>query len=115
MSKPNDALEIIKALGLPRGQQNERSALTLLALANVKKRGRWANTQQPLLRIWDIMAFMRKSYGKNYAANSRETIRRQTIHQFEQARVVDRTPTTRHGQPTAARMSIRSRMRLRQF
>jgi adenine-specific DNA-methyltransferase len=46
----------------------------------------------PLLRIWDIMGFMRDNYGKNYAANSRETIRRQTIHQFEQARIVDRNP-----------------------
>lgn len=35
---------------------------------------------------------MRDHYGKNYAANSRETIRRQTIHQFEQARIVDRNP-----------------------
>ena len=38
------------------------------------------------------MAFMREKYGKDYAANSRETIRRQTIHQFEQARLVDRNP-----------------------
>ena len=30
--------------------------------------------------------------GKDYAANSRETIRRQTVHQFEQARLVDRNP-----------------------
>jgi hypothetical protein len=36
------------------------------------------------------MGFMRDQYGKDYAANSRETIRRQTIHQFEQARLVDR-------------------------
>ena len=35
---------------------------------------------------------MREKYGKDYAANSRETIRRQTIHQFEQARIVDRNP-----------------------
>jgi len=48
--------------------------------------------QQPLLRIWDIMAFMREEYGKDYAANTRETVRRQTVHQFEQARVVDRNP-----------------------
>ena len=38
------------------------------------------------------MGFMRKRYRKDYAANSRETIRRQTIHQFEQARLVDRNP-----------------------
>lgn len=90
MSKTDEALAILRALGLPRAQQNQRSALTLLALANVKPRGRWRKAQQPRLRIWDIMAFMREHYGKDYAANSRETIRRQTIHQFEQARIVDR-------------------------
>ena len=90
MSKPDDALEIIRALGLPKGQQNERSALTLLALANIGPDGQWTDTEQPLLRIWDIMGFMRDQYDKDYAANSRETIRRQTVHQFEQARVVDR-------------------------
>jgi adenine-specific DNA-methyltransferase len=38
------------------------------------------------------MGWMRDHFGKDYAANSRETIRRQTIHQFEQARLVDRNP-----------------------
>lgn len=92
MGKREEALAIIESLGLPRGQRNERSALTLLALANVGPHGAWADAEQPLLRIWDIRAFMRDVYGKEYAANSRETIRRQTIHQFEQARIVDRNP-----------------------
>ena len=92
MSKTDQALEIIRSLGLPRQQQNERSALTLLALAGIGPRGSWNRAKQPLLRIWDIMAFMREKYGKDYAANSRETIRRQTVHQFEQARIVDRNP-----------------------
>src|ERR1051325_5543559 len=38
------------------------------------------------------MVWMRKNYGKNYKPNSRETIRRQTLHQFEQARLIDRNP-----------------------
>jgi hypothetical protein len=38
------------------------------------------------------MGWMRDHYGKDYAANSRETVRRQTIHQFEQARFIDRNP-----------------------
>lgn len=92
MSKQEEALDILRAFGLPRAQQNERSALTLLALASVGPKDSWANTRKPLLRIWDIMGFMREKYGKNYAANSRETIRRQTVHQFEQARIVDRNP-----------------------
>jgi len=92
VSKVDEALAILRALGLPRAQQNERSALTLLALANVGPKGSWARSDKPMLRIWDIMGFMRERYGKDYAANSRETIRRQTIHQFEQARIVDRNP-----------------------
>jgi len=92
MSKRGDALEIIKSLGLPRQQQNERSCLTLLALAGLSERDPWSRTRRPLLRIWDIMGWMKDKYGKEYAANSRETIRRQTIHQFEQARLIDRNP-----------------------
>jgi hypothetical protein len=38
------------------------------------------------------MSFMRGKYDKDYAANSRETIRRQTVHQFDQARLIDRNP-----------------------
>ena len=90
MSKREDGLEILKCLGLPKQQQNERSILTLIALAGLKEDDGWAEAARPLLRIWDIMAWMRLHYGKDYAANSRETIRRQTIHQFEQARLVDR-------------------------
>jgi adenine-specific DNA-methyltransferase len=92
VSKREEALEIIKGLALPRGQQNERSSLTLLALAGLKEHDVWSKTKRPMLRIWDIMAWLRQHYDKDYAANSRETIRRQTIHQFEQARLVDRNP-----------------------
>lgn len=92
MSKTQDALQILKCLGLPRQQQNERSCLTLLALAGLSERTPWAKTARPLVRIWDIMGWMKDKYGKEYAPNSRETIRRHTIHQFEQARLVDRNP-----------------------
>lgn len=92
MSKREEAKEVLKALGLPKGQQNERSCLTLLALAALEEGGAWADVGRPLLRIWDVMGWMKEKYGKAYAANSRETIRRQTIHQFEQARLIDRNP-----------------------
>ena len=92
MSKIDEAVKILAALGLPRSQQNERSALTLLALAKLGPDASWAEVERPLLRTVDIMVFMRAEYGKDYKPNSRETIRRQTIHEFEQARVVDRNP-----------------------
>lgn len=92
MSKREDAKEILKSLGLAKQQQNERSCLTLLALAGLSEDMPWSKTQRPLLRIWDIMSWMRDEFDKDYAANSRETIRRQTVHQFEQARLIDRNP-----------------------
>lgn len=92
MTKIDDARSILAALGLPRAQQNERSALTLLALAGIGPRDAWRSASQPLLRTVDIMDFIRSKYRKDYAPNSRETIRRQTLHQFEQARIVDRNP-----------------------
>lgn len=51
MSKIDEATEILASLGLPPKQRNQRSALTLLALARVGLKGSWKNTQQPLLRM----------------------------------------------------------------
>jgi len=92
MSNRDDAKEILKSLGLPKQQQNERSCLTLLALAGLSEGDQWSAAGRPLHRVWDIMGWMKEKYGKDYAANSRETIRRQTIHQFEQARLINRNP-----------------------
>ncbi len=92
MSKIDSAASILHALGLPKAQQNKRSALTLLALAGLRPRSAWKDAKATMLRTVDIMDFMRDAYKQDYAPNSRETIRRQTLHQFEQARIVDRNP-----------------------
>ncbi len=83
--KIDEALEILKALGMPRGQQNERSALTLLALLDLKPTGAWDALAQPLMGITPIMDYTREHYGREYAPNTRETFRRQTMHQFVEA------------------------------
>jgi adenine-specific DNA-methyltransferase len=88
--KLKQAKEILTALGLPVAQCKERSAWVLLALANIKPNNNWTSSQSPLLPTVDIMQFIRKEYGQDYKPNSRETIRRQTLHQFEQAQLVCR-------------------------
>jgi len=86
MNNKNDYIEaahqVIISLGLPRAQQNERSALCLLALLNLTPGTAWANAQNPLVGITPIMDWAREYYDKEYAPNTRETIRRQTMHQF---------------------------------
>lgn len=92
MGKTDEGISILKAFGLPRAQQNERSALTLLALLDLKENNRWNEAKPRIIRIHDIMVFIQQNYGKQYAENTRETIRRQTLHQFEQAALVVRNP-----------------------
>jgi len=76
------ARQILADLGLPKAQRNERSALTLLALLNLPPDKDWNRATAPLMGITPIMDWMRIHYGKNYKPNTRETIRRQTMHQF---------------------------------
>ena len=90
--KVDEALDIIKQLGFPRQQQNERSALTLLALLDLKPSGSWSILGKPLLGITPMMNFFAEHYGKKYAPNSRETVRRQTVHQFLQAGIIVENP-----------------------
>lgn len=79
------ALQILASLGLPRAQQNERSALCLLALLNLRPGKAWAKAENPLIGITPIMDWAREYYEKDYAPNTRETVRRQSMHQFVDA------------------------------
>lgn len=76
------ALQVLAELGLPRAQLNERSALCLLALLDLTPGKAWRTAGNPLLGITPIMDWVKTHYGKHYAPNTRETIRRQTMHQF---------------------------------
>lgn len=76
------ALQILASLGLPEAQQNERSALCLLALLNLTPGKAWAKAEAPLIGITPIMSWVLEHYKKAYAPNTRETVRRQTMHQF---------------------------------
>jgi BsuBI/PstI restriction endonuclease domain/BsuBI/PstI restriction endonuclease HTH domain len=77
-----DALQALSELGMPRAQQNDRSALCLLALLDLTPGKSWAAARNPLVGITPMMQFARDTYGKQYAPNTRETFRRQTVHQL---------------------------------
>lgn len=90
--KIKEALTILNNLGLPRQQQNERSALTLLSLLGLRPAGNWEDATDPLMGITPMMDFFHEHYGKRYKPNTRETVRRQTVHQFLQAALIVANP-----------------------
>jgi hypothetical protein len=77
---------------MPRAQQNDRSALCLLAICNLKPNDSWADVGRPLIGITPIIEFLAQHYGKTYAPNTRETVRRQTMHQFVDAGIAMYNP-----------------------
>ena len=87
-----EARKILKDIFAPREQQNERSALCLLALADIQPNRPWNQATAPKRRITEMMDWFRDHYGKQYAPNTRETVRRQTMHQFVQMGLVVENP-----------------------
>jgi type II restriction enzyme len=82
-NRVDEALRILTALDMPRAQLNMRSALCLLAICGIKPGIAWKRAAAPLVGITPIMEFAAAHYlEKPYAPNTRETIRRQTMHQF---------------------------------
>lgn len=90
--KVKEALDILQALEFPKGQLNDRSARTLLAMLNLKPSDEWEKAQNIMIGITPIMDFIREHYNTHYAPNTRETIRRQTVHQFLQAGIAIYNP-----------------------
>lgn len=93
MSKIEEAQIILKDLGLPKMQQNEISAITLLALCNIKEKDKWKDAEKISLGVSKgIMKFSSEYYNRDYAPNSRESFRRNVLHQFVQGRIADYNP-----------------------
>jgi len=88
-----EAQAILKALGLPLAQQNRISALTLLALCGTDINTPWEHARREARTVTKgIMDFIRQKYRVAYAPNTRETVRRQVLHQFVLAGVADYNP-----------------------
>jgi type II restriction enzyme len=87
-----EARNLLEALGMDAERSNERSALVLLSLLRLRPSDPWSAAANPLLGTRAVMDWIRDEYRKNYAANTRETIRRFTLHQFAEAHLVVQNP-----------------------
>lgn len=92
MTSPSSTVEsarfLLAELGFDRPQTNERSARTLLALARLGPDDTWADATSPMLGTLAIISWIADKFGFRYAPNSRETIRRKTLHQFADALLI---------------------------
>ena len=89
MDKIDEAREFLKMLGMPKAQQTDICCYVLLAMAGVKPDMKWANAGNEWVRIHDMIQFANTYYGSTYAENSRETFRKQALHHFRNAALVE--------------------------
>ena len=80
---------LLTELGLPQKQQANICILTILGMANIKKTSKWKNATNNWVRIHDIIQFANQNYDVSYAENSRETFRKQAIHHFRIAAIIE--------------------------
>lgn len=89
MDKIERVRKLLKDIGMPKRQQADLCVLTILGMANLKKTTKWSMATNEWLRIHDIIAFANQNYDVKYAENSRETFRKQALHHFRTAAIVE--------------------------
>ncbi len=89
MKKILEAQNILKEIGMPVAQQSNICAYTLLALSQITEKMKWESATSQWMRIHDILNYIREHYHINYAENSRETFRKQALHHFRNAALVE--------------------------
>ena len=78
---------------MPSAQHNRMSGMTLIALCELTPDAPWSAAKKgPCTVTKGIMDYLREHYGTEYAPNTRETFRRQVLHQFVQGRIADYNP-----------------------
>lgn len=89
MGKISEAQAILRAIGMPERQQTPICALSLLALAHIRPDDDWCQASNEWIRIHDIIQFVNLNYEVDYAENSRETFRKQAMHHFRNAALIE--------------------------
>jgi hypothetical protein len=83
-----EARKVLVELGFDKSRSNERSALTLLALLGLRPGMQWSEATNDLYGVTPLMNWMASEFGRRYKPNTRESVRRETLHQFMEAGLV---------------------------
>lgn len=89
MDKISETREFLKNIGMPKQQQADICCYVILAMAGIKPEMPWNEATNEWIRIHDIIQFANTYYGTSYAENSRETFRKQALHRFRTAALVE--------------------------
>ena len=87
--KIEETREFLQTIGMPKAQQADICCYVILAMAGVKPDMSWSEATNEWIRIHDIIQFVNTFYDMSYAENSRETFRKQALHRFRTAALIE--------------------------
>ena len=87
--KIEETREFLQIIGMPKAQQADICCYVILAMAGIKPDMSWSEATNEWIRIHDIIQFVNTFYGMSYAENSRETFRKQALHRFRTAALIE--------------------------
>lgn len=79
----------LQTIGMPKAQQADICCYVILAMADIKPDMSWSEATNEWIRIHDIIQFVNTFYSTSYSENSRETFRKQALHRFRTAALVE--------------------------
>ena len=86
--KREQACNLLKKMGMPKTQYNDRAGRTLVALLDIKPDTPWSLAKKRPMTVHNIIDFIKEFYGAEYQENTRESFRRFTLHQFIDAGLI---------------------------
>lgn len=89
MGKVDETREFLRMIGMPKAQQTDICCYVILAMSGIKPNMKWTEANNEWIRIHDIIKFVNNYYDTTYAENSRETFRKQALHHFRIAALVE--------------------------
>lgn len=87
-----EAMAILGALDFKQKQSNELAGYTLLALLDLNPVELWSASKAPLRGIRGLKDFINQAYRKDYAENTRESIRDEAVKYFVDVGMLLRNP-----------------------
>lgn len=89
MGKMDEARQFLADVGMPKAQQSDICCLSLLAMAGIMAESDWKKATNEWIGIHDIIVFANENYGMSYAENTREAFRKQAMHHFRNAALIE--------------------------
>ena len=87
--KIEETRKFLQTIGMPKSQQADICCYVILAMAGIKPDMLWSEATNEWSRIHDIIQFVNTFYDMSYAENSRETFRKQALHRFRTAALIE--------------------------